>query len=86
MDYQTLFNIVGGIAAFFGGWWLKTIHESVRDLQNADKQLAEKVSSIEILVAGGYIRRDEFDRALDAIFKKLDRIEDRVSHKMDRGE
>lgn len=86
MDYQVLFNIVGGIAAFFGGWVVRNIHDAVKDLQIADRQLAEKVASIEVLVAGGYVKRDEFDRAVNAIFVKLDRIDEKISHKMDRGE
>ena len=85
MDYQTLFNIAGGLAGFLGGWWMKVLHESVRDLQEADKRLADKVSSIEILVAGNYVKRDDFDKSVEAIFRKLDRIEDKLDGKADKG-
>lgn len=85
MDYQVLFNIVGGIAAFFGGWWMKVLHETVRDLQEADKRLADKVAAIEVLVAGNYVKRDDFDKSVEAIFRKLDRIEDKLDHKVDKG-
>lgn len=85
MDYQSLFNIAGGIAGFLGGWWMKVLHESVKDLQEQDKKLAEKVSSIEVLVAGNYVKRDDFDKSLEAIFRKLDRIEDKLDGKADKG-
>ena len=85
MDYQTLFNIAGGIAGFLGGWWMKVLHDSVRDLQDADKRLADKVSSIEVLVAGNYVKRDDFDKSVEAIFRKLDRIEDKLDDKADKG-
>ena len=85
MDYQLLFNIAGGLAAFFGGWWMKVLHESIRDLQDGEKKLAEKVSSIEILVAGNYVKRDDFDKSVQAIFHKLDRIEDKLDGKADKG-
>ena len=85
MDYQLLFNIAGGLAAFLGGWWMKVLHESIRDLQDGEKKLAEKVSSIEILVAGNYVKRDDFDRSVQAIFHKLDRIEDKLDGKADKG-
>lgn len=85
MDYQVLFNIAAGIGAFFGGWVVRNIHDAVKDLQLADKQLAEKVASIEILVAGGYVRREEFDRAVSAIFIKLDKIDEKISHKLDKS-
>ncbi len=86
MDYQTLFNIAGGLVGFLGGWWMKVLHESVRDLQIADKSLADKVSSIEILVAGNYVKRDDFDKSVEAIFRKLDRIEDKLDGKADKRE
>ena len=85
MDYQVLFNIAGGVAAFFGGWWLKVIHETVRDLQETDKRLADKVAAIEVLVAGAYVKRDDFDKSVEAIFRKLDRIEDKLDGKQDKG-
>lgn len=85
MDYQVLFNVAGGLAAFLGGWWMKVLHESIRDLQDGEKKLAEKVSSIEVLVAGNYVKRDDFDRSVQAIFHKLDRIEDKLDGKADKG-
>ena len=85
MDYQTLFNIAGGLAGFLGGWWMKVLHDSVRDLQDADKRLVDKVSSIEVLVAGNYVKRDDFDKSVEAIFRKLDRIEDKLDGKADKG-
>ena len=85
MDYQTLFNIAGGLVGFLGGWWMKVLHDSVRDLQDADKRLADKVSSIEVLVAGNYVKRDDFDKSVEAIFRKLDRIEDKLDGKADKG-
>lgn len=84
MDYQVLFDIACGIAAFFVGWVVRNIHDAVKDLQLTDKQLAEKVASIEILVAGGYVRREEFDRAVSAIFIKLDKIDEKISNKLDK--
>lgn len=81
---QSLFNIIVGVCGTLGGWVLKTIWESVRDLQIADKALAEKVYSIEILVAGTYVRRTDFDNLSNALFAKLDRIEVKIDGKADR--
>lgn len=81
---QDLYNIALGLAAFLGGWWMKVMWESLKDLQKADKELAEKVGSIEVLVAGTYIKRDDFDKVADAIFRKLDKIEDKLDGKADK--
>lgn len=83
-DYQTLFNIVFGLLGVIGGWWINAMWTAVKDLQSVDKDLAEKVASIEVLVAGRYVTRDEFNLALNQVFSKLDRIIDGLNNKADR--
>ena len=73
-----------GLIGFFGGWVLKVVWESLTALQMADKSLADKVATIEILVAGSYVTKDEFTKTLSALFAKLDRIEDKIDRKMDK--
>jgi len=84
MDYQPLFNIALGCAAFLGGWWMKTMHESLKDLRMDDQRLTEKVASIEVLVAGQYVTRGDMEKMIDAMFKKLDKIEDMLHTKADK--
>ena len=81
---QTLFNIAVTVSGFLGGWWLKVMWDAVKDLQSADKVLVEKVSSIEILVAGNYMTKSDFDKIGAAIFAKLDKIEDKLDRKVDK--
>lgn len=83
-DAQFIFNIVIGVAGALGGWWLKVVWDALKDLQEADKALVEKVSAIEVLVAGRYTTREEFDRNLNAVFIKLDRIYELLNQKADR--
>ena len=81
---QTIFNIAATVAGFLGGWWLKVMWDAVKDLQSADKVLVEKVNSIEILVAGNYMTKNDFDKIGAAIFAKLDKIEDKLDRKVDK--
>lgn len=81
---QSIFNIVIGIAGMLGGWWMKAMWEAVKDLKTADQELANQVSDLKVLVAGDYVRREMFDRLSDAIFVKLDRIENKLDHKADK--
>ena len=83
-DYQVLFNITIGFAGVVGGWFLTAVWGALRDLQRADKELAEKVAEIEVLVAGRYVTRDEFNLTLSQVFGKLDRIIDVLNQKADR--
>ena len=81
---QEFFNIAVAVIGAFGGWWMKVMWESMKDLQAMDKELADKVSRIEVLVAGNYVKRDDFDRVIDRIFTKLDNIEMKIDGKVDR--
>lgn len=84
VELQQMFNIAVALSGFLGGWWVKTIWESLKDLQKVDKELAEKVSTIEVLVAGQYIKRDEVKDLFEAVFRKLDKIDDKLNEKADK--
>ena len=84
MDTQMLINILLGAVAFLGGIWVRGIADSMKDLKAVDIELAEKVQSIEVLVAGQYVKRDELEKLGSAIFTKLDRIEAKIDLKVDK--
>ena len=81
---QTLFNYALALCGALGGWVLKVIWDAVKDLQAADKVLVEKVNTIEILIAGNYMSKQDFDKIAIAIFAKLDKIEDKLDRKADK--
>lgn len=95
MDAQTIINILIGACGTLIGWVLKSIRESIRDLQEvhkglakADSALADKVQQIEVLVAGTYVKREAMEAAIDklgsALFTKLDKIENKLDGKADK--
>jgi CHASE3 domain sensor protein len=84
MEYQTAFNIVVGIAGFLGGWVLNGLRDSLKSLQTADESLTEKVQAIEVLVAGQYVKREDFSAVSKAMFEKLDKIYDKLDTKADK--
>ena len=84
MDPQTIINTAIALVGFLGGWILKVVWEGVKELQSADKILAEKVNTIEILIAGTYMSKLDFDKIAAAIFAKLDKIEDKLDRKVDK--
>lgn len=81
---QALFNWILSAFGAVLGFLLRVVWQAVKDLQAVDKELTEKVSSIEVLVAGNYVRKDEFNISAAALFQKLDRIEDKIDKKADR--
>jgi hypothetical protein len=84
MNYQDGFNIALSLAAFLGGWILNSVRDSVKSLHQSDEMLANKVQAIEILVAGQYVKRDDLEKSMIAIFTKLDRIEQKLDNKVDK--
>jgi len=84
VEYQVLFDVAIGVIGVLGGWVLSTVWGAVKDLQEADKELADKVAAIEVLVAGRYITREEFNATFNQVFERLDRIRDMLSQKADR--
>ena len=85
MELQIIFDILIGIVGVFFGWFLSILRDSMKSLQDADTQLTNKVQAIEILVAGEYVKRSDFERKIDAIFVVLDRIENKLARKVDKA-
>ena len=81
---QTIINWALSLISLLGGFMLNAVWQAVKDLQAADKDLADKVAAVDKVVAGDYVRRDEFADMTKALFSKLDRIEDKVDRKIDK--
>lgn len=83
MEQNVINGLIGIVITLFG-WLLKTIWNSVAALQKADEDLTEKVNRIEVLVAGEYIKRAEFQGALERLFSKLEQIDHKLDKKADK--
>ena len=85
MDYQVMFNIVLGGFSFLAGFLLNNIWNEVKSLQDTDKRTIDRLSAIEVLVAGNYITRSEFTHSMDRLFAELGAISGKLSDKADRA-
>lgn len=81
---QTVINWALAAVSGLIGVLLRSLWQAVRDLQAADRSLAERVNSVEVLVAGDYVRRVDLDRAIEAVMARLSRIEDKLDRKADK--
>lgn len=84
MDQQQTFNVLFALIGVLGGWWMKAMWEAITDLKHADQELSKQVGDLKVLVAGGYVKTEQFDSMSKAIFSKLDRIEDKLDGKADK--
>ena len=92
-EFQLFVNAALGVIAFLGGIVMKVVWDAITALRMSlaemradDAELAKEVQAIQVLVAGTYIKRDEFERLSSAIFVKLDKIIEKIDSKVDRSE
>lgn len=83
MDQASL-NWFFGLVNLVFGVLLKMFWDSYKALKATDKELADKVGNIEVLVAGQYVKREDFVQVTNQIFTKLDKILDKLDTKADK--
>ena len=81
---QTIFDWMLSAFAALIGVLLNSVWQAVKDLQASDKDIAKKIEEVEVLVAGDYMKRLEFLPAINAVFAKLEKIEDKLERKVDK--
>jgi len=80
-------EIINWLLGAFGaviGFLLNCIWQAIKDLQRTDTEIVTRVNHIEVLVAGNYINRTEFDKTITRLFLKLDEIGHNLSKKADK--
>lgn len=83
MDTQSLINVVFAVCGSMAGFILKGIWDALKELQRADNELVKKVQNIEVLIAGDYVKKDDFERVVSTVFERLETISDRLVAKID---
>ena len=73
MDGQSLFNLVVGVAAFFGGWTLNNI---TRMLNRIDDDIRD--------IPHVYVSKDDYKSDITEIKGMLGKIFDRLDNKADK--
>jgi hypothetical protein len=73
MDSQFLFNIVFGLAAFFGGWVLNNITKAIERLDDDIRKLPHD-----------YVAKDDYRRDIDEIKDICKQIFAKLDNKADK--
>ena len=84
MDYQVLFNITIVTLGSLGGFILKAVWSNIKDLQLDLRNNSDKLSAIEVLVAGKYVTKNELNKTLDSIVRKWELIELKLDSKVSK--
>lgn len=86
LSFQDLFNLSLAFIGVLFGYLVNAMRTTIKDLQDTDKKLADKVQSIEVFIADRYVKRDEVKEYMRALFNKLDKIEEKLDDKVDKEE
>ena len=77
MEFQSIFNLVGGAILCAVGWWCREIWDSVKTLKNS-------LQDVEVDLAKNYVSKAEINSRLDRIDNILEKIFDRLDGKVDK--
>jgi len=84
MDFQLIMNLVVGLVVGVGGWFARQLWDSVKELKN-------DLSSIRLHMSENYVKKSEvegfradMDRRFDRIEQLLDKLYERLDHKVDK--
>lgn len=58
----------------------------IRRLLEDTKELGAKLTEMQVLVAGDYVKKDYLDSKIDALFTKIDHIDSKLDNKVSRAE
>lgn len=81
MDYQILFNIVLAAFGTLVMFLVININKKIDQLAEADHDLILRVGELQVLIAGQYVTRSEFNTKIDAFFAKLDSIAEKLDRR-----
>ena len=73
MDSQSVFNVVVGLAAFFGGWVLNSITKAINRLDT-------DVRNMPLM----YVTKDDYHRDIDELKQICKQIFDKLDNKADK--
>lgn len=76
---QSIINSLLGGAIAALGWFARQIWDAIKELRSDLARLREELPS-------RYVPKDEFHQVSAALFKKLDRIEDKIDTKKDKDQ
>jgi len=78
LDYQTLFNFVGGAVLTCLGWFSRELWSAVKELKTDLARLREELPT-------KYVNRDEHREDMREIKNMLGRIFDKIDGKVDKS-
>ena len=77
LDLQQVFMAALGVGFSVLGWF-------ARELWSAVQQLKSELAKLEVKISSDYVRYDRLQDAMKPVMEQLKRIEETLTHKVDR--
>lgn len=77
MEWQSIYNLIGGAVLAAIGWWCREIWDSVKTLKN-------DIQKLEVELPTHYVQKTEINSRFDKIDNTLERLFDRLDGKADK--
>lgn len=72
---QSLFNVAFSLIILLVGWWNKNIWDSIKESKDSFNSHLQTQHELKVLVISEYVRKNDFEKNIDMISKKLDKLE-----------
>lgn len=84
VNFQTLFNIALALVSFGLGFIVNRLFQSLDALREQDNKLTAEITAIRIALPTNYVTKPDMEGFVNAIFKKLDIISNKLDKKVDK--
>jgi len=84
LDFQTLFNAAIALISFGLGFIVNRLFQSLDALREQDNKLTAEITAIRIALPTNYVTKPDMEGFVNAIFKKLDVISNKLDKKVDK--
>lgn len=84
MDWQWIANGMFAVCGVLLGILYTNVRKDMEKQDEVLNTLTDKVQAIEVLVAGNYVHKNDWDKVNAALFHKLDQICEKIDRKADR--
>lgn len=81
---NALFQIIVGVAGAAVSFIAARILQAIRDVETRLDKLSDKINELEVAMAKYYVSQNQFNTVTGSLFNKIDKIEDKLSHKVDK--
>ena len=89
MDGQLLFNIVLGVASSLAGWFFKSIHSQIKEIQYEVNELEDKhdqdhrlimdrLNALALSLPEKYVNKGDFDNLAKVMHHRFDKLEEKL--------